>query len=72
MTVVRIPEGILTVAFRMSDETARKLAEGQDPGDVLMDHESVLTAPAPGCYKCEQPFSKRLFYRKCTGSMGMR
>ena len=60
---------ILTTAFRMSDEAARKLANGQDPGDILMDQENMIMAPQPGCYKCEEPFSRRVFFRKCTGSM---
>ena len=60
---------ICTMAYRMSDQMARALAEGRDPGEMIFDHESILTPPAAGCYKCEEPFSKRLYHRKCTGTM---
>lgn len=60
---------IFTVAFRLGDETARAMAEGKNTDPVIFDHENLMNAPAPGCYKCEQPFSKRLYYRKCTGNM---
>lgn len=60
---------MFSVAFRMSDETARVLAEGKQPETIIFDHENVLTAPGPGCYKCEEPFTRRLYFRKCTGSM---
>ena len=62
---------ISVLSFRMSDQMARAMAEGQDAGQLILDHESILTPPAPGCYKCEQPFSKRLYYRKCTGTMAL-
>ncbi|NUT27696.1 MAG: hypothetical protein HOV84_17530 [Streptomyces sp.] len=62
---------IATLAFRISDQMARAMAEGRDPGEIIFDHESILTPPAPGCFKCEQPFSKRLYHRKCTGTMDL-
>lgn len=59
----------MIASYRISDDTVRKLRDGQDPGPALMDHESLISLDGPGCYKCEQPFSKRLAYRRCTGSM---
>lgn len=60
---------IITTAHRLPDTAARAMAEGRNPGDVMMDQESILLPPQTGCYKCEEPFSRRLYYRKCTGSM---
>lgn len=59
----------VTVAFVLPSQAARDLADGQDPGDVFLDQENMFCAPTVGCYKCEEPFSKRLYFRKCTGSM---
>lgn len=60
---------IYTVGFRVSEDTAHKMAHGQDAGLVQLDHESMIIPPQLGCYKCEEPFSRYLFHRKCTGSM---
>lgn len=55
---------ITTVVYRMTGESLR---EYTTPGGViLLDMENVATA-ASGCYTCEQPFTPRLSYRKCTG-----
>lgn len=59
---------ILT-SHKLPATAARSMAEGRDPGDVMMDQESVLMSPQIGCYKCEQAFSRRVYYRRCTGSM---
>lgn len=59
----------LITAFRVADETVRQLAEGKDPGDIYMDAENLMAAPGLGCFKCEQPYSRYLFHRKCTGSL---
>lgn len=59
------------VAFHVSDDMMRQLAAGDVPA-LLLDHENILTVEGPGCYKCEEPFSKRLYYRKCTGSMELQ
>jgi hypothetical protein len=60
---------IVTTAHKLPDKAALSMALGRDPGDVMMDQESLLLPPQVGCYKCEEPFSARLYYRKCTGSM---
>lgn len=88
MTLVRLPSAVFdreptdpgkgehlwtaTVAYRMSDQVMRAMANGQDPGDVHMDQENMLCAPGLGCYKCEEPFSRRLYFRKCTGSLELQ
>jgi hypothetical protein len=59
----------LMTAFQVSEETVRLMAQGQDPGDIHMDTENLMMAPELGCYKCEQPYSRYLFHRKCTGSL---
>lgn len=60
---------IATVAYKIPDDVARAMAEGREPDGVFLDHENVLTTPGIGCYKCEKEFSRRLFFRKCVGSM---
>lgn len=60
---------IVNTAHRVPDAVARTMAEGRDPGDVMLDRESMLIPPQVGCYKCEEPFSPRLYHRRCTGSM---
>lgn len=85
MTTVRLTEAVLArritdpgpgihlwnviVAFRVADDKVRQMAEGEDPGEVYMDAENMMSAPALCCFKCEQPYSRRLFHRKCTGSL---
>jgi hypothetical protein len=36
-------------------------------GQLLLDKESLLVAPVIGCYVCEEPYSRRLMQRRCTG-----
>lgn len=60
---------IINTAHKLPDDAARNMANGRDPGDIIMDRESMLMPPSVGCYKCEEPFSPRLYFRKCTGSM---
>lgn len=60
---------IITTAHRLPHEVARNMAEGREPGDVMMDRESILLPPQVGCYKCEAPFTRRLYHRRCTGTM---
>lgn len=59
----------LIVAFRVADDKVRQIAEGKNPGDVYMDAENMMFAPELGYFKCEQPYSRYLFHRKCTGSL---
>ena len=56
--------------FKVSDHAIQQMNKGEDPGPALMDHENLLTVEGPGCYKCEEPYSKYLAHRKCTGSLG--
>ncbi|MGW5291528.1 hypothetical protein [Streptomyces bacillaris] len=44
--------------------------KGEDPGVGILDHENLLTIEGTGCFKCEQPYSKYIAHRKCTGTMG--
>lgn len=60
---------ILTM-YRVSDDMIRRLNQGEDPGAGLLDHENLLTLEGPGCFKCEQPYSRYVAHRKCTGTMG--
>lgn len=61
---------ILTM-HRVSDDMIRRLNRGEDPGIGLLDHENLLTLEGPGCFKCEQPYSRYLAHRKCTGTMAL-
>jgi hypothetical protein len=60
---------ILTM-HRVGDDMIRRLNAGEHPGPALLDHENLLTLEGPGCFKCEQPYSRYIAHRKCTGSMG--
>lgn len=59
---------ILTM-HRVGDEAIRRLNRGEDPGTGLLDHENLLTVEGPGCFKCEQQYSRYIAHRKCTGVM---
>lgn len=61
---------IVITAHRVGDDMIRRLNRGEDPGTGLLDHENLLTFEGPGCFKCEQPYSRYLAHRKCTGTMG--
>ncbi|WP_143661810.1 hypothetical protein [Streptomyces glaucescens] len=61
---------ILTM-HRVSDDMIRRLNRGEEPGPELLDHENLLTLEGPGCFKCEQPYSRRLAHRKCTGTLDL-
>lgn len=60
---------MITMGFRIPDDTLRDMAAGRPAEGVLLDHENLILAAAPGCFKCERPFSRYLFHRKCTGDM---
>lgn len=60
---------IVTVAYRVGDETIKALGEGRDPGPRYLDQENIMGPPSAGCYKCELPLTRRLIHRKCTGEM---
>lgn len=59
---------ITTVAFRVSAATVAAVKAGTELGPQNLDHENVLTI-GMGCYKCEQPLTRRMLYRDCKGSM---
>lgn len=60
----------LLTMHRVSDEMIQRLNKGDAPGPELLDHENLLTIEGPGCFKCEQPHSRYIANRKCTGIMG--
>lgn len=62
---------ILTM-HRVSDDTIRRLNRGEDPDIGLLDHENLLTLEGPGCFKCEQPYSRYIAHRKCTGTLDLQ
>lgn len=33
----------------------------------MLDNETLLTVAGPGCYYCEQPYTPRLYRRRCKG-----
>ncbi|MEU5772657.1 hypothetical protein ABZ819_05045 [Streptomyces venezuelae] len=61
---------IIATMYRVSDDMIRGLNNGEESGPSLLDHENLLTLEGPGCFKCEQPYSRYLAHRKCTGTMG--
>lgn len=54
---------VIVVAHVQSADTLRKAYRGEQ---VNLDAESVANV-STGCFVCEQSFSERLSYRKCTG-----
>lgn len=34
---------------------------------LLLDRENLLVSPAIGCYVCEEPYSRRIAHRRCSG-----
>ncbi|MFF3643415.1 hypothetical protein [Streptomyces sp. NPDC002564] len=59
---------ILTM-HRVSHDMIQRLNNGIPLNPEHLDHENLLTVEGPGCFKCEQPHSRYLAHRKCTGSM---
>ena len=56
---------IMTAAWLINDP-----ASAFDPDIIkLMDRENITAFAGPGCYKCEQPYSKRLAKKTCRGSI---
>lgn len=33
----------------------------------VLDTENLLSVQGPGCYYCEQPYSQRIYKRRCPG-----
>lgn len=56
---------VISAAWRVADP-AGILISGSE---VLMDGESLLMIEGPGCFKCEQPYSRRLARKRCRGGM---
>lgn len=55
---------IVTAAWHIADP-----ASAWDPGVLtLLDQENLIAMPAPGCYKCEKPYSAKMAKRRCLGS----
>jgi hypothetical protein len=36
-------------------------------GELLMDHESLVSVAGPGCYYCESEYTKLIASRRCKG-----
>jgi hypothetical protein len=53
----------MSAAWRVDDPV--NLLVGADA--VLMDAENLIMMAGPGCFKCEQPYSRRLARRPCRG-----
>jgi hypothetical protein len=47
---------------------AWKVAEPESRHRVL-DAENLLTVQGPGCFKCEQPYTRRIAAKPCYGSI---
>jgi hypothetical protein len=51
---------VCTAAWRVADpESTRR----------VLDAENLLTIQGPGCFKCEQPYSRRIAAKPCYGSI---
>lgn len=60
---------MFVVTFRASDDLIGRLLQGDEPGQVLFDHENMMSANGPGCFKCERQFTPQLAAAPCRGSM---
>ena len=49
---------IVTGAWRVADPTAAQL---------ILDHENLLSIDGPGCYVCEEPWSRERAGQPCPG-----
>lgn len=54
---------VATTAYLVSDHALDHL----ESEPLQLDLENLAMAPALGCYVCEQPYSRRLRTRRCTG-----
>lgn len=60
----------VVMSHRVSENLLDYLDKGTaaDPADMpILDNETLLDPPAPGCLVCEQPYSQRLRRRRCPG-----
>jgi hypothetical protein len=55
---------VMTAAWAVTDP--QSLATR---GPVLLDAENLVGFAGPGCYKCEQEWSRKVAARPCTGSV---
>lgn len=60
---------VMAIASLVPDLQVKQLVRGEDPGDLVVGGDSVVSLQGPGCYKCEQPFSTHVYFRVCKGSM---
>jgi hypothetical protein len=51
---------VLTAAWLVADPESR---------EVQMDAENLITVQGPGCFKCEQPYSRRIAAKPCRGTV---
>jgi len=52
---------VMTAAWRVSDP--QTYATGRAP--VLLDGESLVMVSGPGCFKCEQPWTRKRAAQPC-------
>lgn len=57
---------ICIASWRMPGERLLASFKGQDDSFLTWDAENLADFSV-GCFICEQPFSERLYHRKCTG-----
>ncbi len=38
-------------------------------GPIILDQENLVSFAGPGCYKCEQPWSRKIAAQPCHGSV---
>lgn len=57
---------VMAAAWRVSDPQAYSSGRGE----IIMDAESLVCFTGPGCFKCEQPWSRKLQARPCNGVLG--
>jgi hypothetical protein len=73
-----VPTDVLEGRLERADVPGRHLwvitgmwliADPSQRENVQLDSENLLTVQGPGCFKCEQPYSRQLARRPCRGSL---
>ena len=63
----------MTAGWRVDDPAKAEAAattEFSDKADAfILDRENLIALAGPGCYKCEQPYSKKIADQPCAGSV---
>jgi hypothetical protein len=58
---------VVTAAWQLSADAARRQATGGAHEEVFLDLENLLTVDGPGCWVCEQIWTEAIADQPCPG-----